>query len=85
MAIKFRKFWKRNPAEQIHNTRRRKETHITNDDLKIYVECPACGSKGTFVETIKMSNGIYKNNVKICQTCFGLGEIDSGKQYEGKK
>lgn len=82
MTIKFRKFWKRNPAEQIHNTKKPRGTHITDDDLKVYINCPICGGRGTFVETVKASNKVYKNNVRICQTCFGLGEIDSGKRYE---
>jgi len=85
MTIKFRKFWKQNPIERIHNTKKRKETPITDDDLKVYVKCPACVGKGTFVETIEMDNGVHKNNVKICQTCFGLGEIDSGERYGSKK
>lgn len=80
MTIKFRKFWKRNPVEQIHNTKKPKENNITDNDLKIYVKCPECEGKGTFIETVEVGNGIYKNNVKICQTCFGLGEIDSGKR-----
>ena len=85
MTIKFRKFWKRNPAEQIHSTKKQKETHITDDDLKAYVKGPACKGKGMDIEIIEVDNGVCKNNVKICQTCFGLGEIDSGKRFEGEK
>jgi len=83
--VKFRKFWKRNPAEQIQNTKKHKEIDITDNDLKIYIKCPVCGGKGTFIEFIKIGEKVYKNNVKICQTCFGLGEIDSGKCYGSGK
>jgi len=82
--IKFRKFWQRNPVGKIHNTKKQKDTNISDDDLKVYIKCPNPKCANGYeknIRQISVSGGIEEHNVRICPVCDGLGEVDSGKRY----
>lgn len=83
MTIKFRKFWKRNPVEQIHNIKKPKEDNLTDDDFRIYVKCLKC-KEGRVTTITDLGGGRKIYGTKLCPVCHGLGEIDSGKRHKIK-
>jgi len=84
MIIKFRKFWKRNPAEQIHSTKKQQEVNITDDDMRVYIKCSRC-KEGRVITVTISGAGRKMYGTKLCPVCHGLGKIDSGRKYKVNK